>query len=283
MMATMTAFVTAGKDSSKILHIGEQRIRVWDHGKGPALLLLHGMFGDYLDWEPVLEPLAKNNRVIAVDLPGFGDSSKPRTQYTGDFFTDNIDALLEQLNVQKVNLAGNSFGGIIAMLYVLGRPDRVNKLVLVDSGGLHHFSEEEKITALTRFSEANLKLLTSQIQETIFGALFLNGSSPVRTRYIEKQNAKLSRNDFADYTYSIHHCIKLALDSDLRDRLCEIKRPTLLLQGGKDLVVQVEWVREARTKFPNAELKILPDCGHIPQLECGEQVIKEMERFLATK
>lgn len=239
------------------------------------------MFGDYLDWDPVLEPLAKNNRVIAIDLPGFGDSSKPRAQYTADFFTDSIDALFEQLKVKRVSVAGNSFGGIIAMVYTLKHPDRIIKLVLVDSGGLHHFSNEEKATTLTRFSEANLKLLTPQIQENMFGALFPNGPSLVRTRYIEKQNAKLLRNDFTDYAYSIHHSIKLALDSDLRDRLHEIKAPTLLLQGGRDLVVQVEWVTEASTKFPNAEFKILPDCGHIPQLECSEQVVKEIERFLA--
>jgi pimeloyl-ACP methyl ester carboxylesterase len=64
-------------------------LRFLDRGKGPALVLIHGMFGDSLDWEPVLEPLSESHRVIAVDLPGFGASSKPRREYSADFFVSN--------------------------------------------------------------------------------------------------------------------------------------------------------------------------------------------------
>src|ERR1043166_691919 len=78
------------------------RLRCVDLGKGPPMLLLHGMFGDYLDWEPVIEPLAERFRVIAVDLPGFGDSDKPDTEYDSELFIGAIRALLQDLGIPKV-------------------------------------------------------------------------------------------------------------------------------------------------------------------------------------
>src|SRR5437879_4171875 len=69
-------------------------IQLFERGSGEPLLLLHGMFGDCFDWQPVLEPLSRGFRVIAVDLPGFGESGKPDVEYTGEFFVRHIDALL---------------------------------------------------------------------------------------------------------------------------------------------------------------------------------------------
>jgi pimeloyl-ACP methyl ester carboxylesterase len=282
MVSVCMSVNTAAQDSTtKFVTVGDLKIRVWDGGKGPAILLIHGMFGDHLDWEPVLVPLAKDHRVIAIDLPGFGESSKPHTDYSVQFFTRSIDGVLSQLKVKKVTVAGNSFGGIIAMEYALEHPERVEKLVLIDSGGLHHFTEDQEKASLDRFSEANLKLLTPQINEMMFGPLFVNGPSTERTRYIAKQDAKLSRSDFPAYTYAIHNSIKLALDTDLQGRLKDIGAPTLLINGEKDYVVQPAWVREASTRFKNAKLVMLPDCGHVPQLECAPQVIEELKKFIA--
>jgi pimeloyl-ACP methyl ester carboxylesterase len=67
-----------------------ETIHFLDRGKGPSLVLIHGMFGDSLDWEPVLEPLSESHRVIAVDLAGFGASSKPHREYSADFFVSTL-------------------------------------------------------------------------------------------------------------------------------------------------------------------------------------------------
>jgi pimeloyl-ACP methyl ester carboxylesterase len=77
-------------------------------GKGPALVLIHGMFGDLLDWEPVLEPLAESHRVIAVDLPGFGASSKPPREYSADFF---VSTLHESLALRSLRRAADPKNG----------------------------------------------------------------------------------------------------------------------------------------------------------------------------
>ena len=104
---------TSSKQYLKTVRIEGIDIQLYDRGSGEPLLLLHGMFGDCFDWEPVLEPLSRGYRVNAVDLPGFGGSGKPDVECTGEFFVRHIDALLHQLGVNKVTIVGNSLGGIL--------------------------------------------------------------------------------------------------------------------------------------------------------------------------
>ena len=105
----------------------------WQGGEGRELVLIHGMFGDHLDWEPVLEPLSRSFRVTAPDLPGFGASPRnSRHRYDAELF---VNAIREVTGGRRVTLVGNSFGGQVAMLYALAHPECVSALVLVSSGG----------------------------------------------------------------------------------------------------------------------------------------------------
>jgi len=285
LAATLSSISASAKHTEpvRIVELGDQKVRVYDKGKGPTLLLIHGMFGDYLDWEPVLEPLAKKHRVVALDLPGFGESSKPAVDYTAEFFTRNMDALLDKLKVKKATLVGNSFGGIVALNYAMARPERVEGLVLVDSGGFRKYTDQEREMLLQRFSEDNLRKLTPQINELMFTPLFVNGATPVRERYLAKQNAKLKRDDYRDYVHAIHSSIRLALDTYFTDQLKNVKTPTLFIQGEKDYVVQLPWVKEGSAQMPSSSLDVMPGCGHVPQLECVDGVVGAIEGFSAKK
>ena len=178
--------------------VHSNKIVFFDQGKGSVLVLIHGMFGDHLDWEPVLAPLAKCHRVIAVDLPGFGGSDKPARQYTAEFFVDTLHDLLLQLEVARATLVGNSFGGQIAMLYTLRHPQKVERLILVGSMGLRQFSPEEQQAAYQRLSEAVIAALTPEANELMFAPIFAKASEN-RLRYLQKQNAKLKWPDYPAY------------------------------------------------------------------------------------
>lgn len=252
----------------------------YDRGRGPALLLIHGMFGDHLDWEPVLEPLAKRHRVIAIDLPGFGDSAKPDIEYNACPFVTEIVKLLDKLGIKRVAVAGNSFGGQIAMVLALEHPERVEKLVLITTGGLHRYSREELDATRERLSEANLLSFTPAIHAVVFGRIFYRQGTEIQRRYIEKQNAKLTRADYPDYARVQHRCIQLSLELCLLDRLPSLEMPVKLIHGEYDPVVLPAWVREAAPLFPDADLVMIPECAHLPQLEHPLRVIDEVESFL---
>lgn len=263
--------------SSRQVH--SNRIVFFDRGQGPALLLLHGMFGDYLDWEPVLEPLSKRHRVIAVDLPGFGNSDKPRQEYTSDFFVATLHDLLGQLQTERATLVGNSFGGEIAVFYALRYPQEVERLILVSSGGFSKLTEPGRQLTLPRLDEAAIAAFTPEIQEPMFARIFAKSSEQQR-RYVQKQNEKLKRPDYPAYAQALASSIRLAMSIYLLDQLPEIRCPTLLLWGGADPIFPVDEARRALERLPRGELIVLDGCGHAPQLDCPEAFVQAIEAFL---
>ncbi len=260
--------------------VDSECIFYFQRGAGPPLILLHGMFGDFLDWEPVLEPLSRAFRVIAPDLPGFGQSSKPRRGYTADFFLAILREFLCQLGIERAAWMGNSFGGQLAILRTLREPETVDRLVLVASGGFRCYTEEEKKAIEERFSEAALAALTPGIQSILFSPLFV-GNPRAAARYLERQNAKLARADFPAYAGALASAIRLALSTCLLDRLEEIPCPTLLVAGEADPVVPVEAVRQARQRLRRGQIEILPGCAHAPQLECPGEFVQAVLPFLS--
>ena len=268
----------------------------YDRGSPAAsgpLLLIHGMFGDHLDWETVLEPLARpsysspgframNHRVIAVDLPGFGDSEKPERDYTAEFFLAVLDELLESLGVERAAVVGNSFGGIVATLYALAHPQKVERLVLVSSGGLRPFGGEERRLAVERLSEENLLALTPAAHRLMFPVIFAK-TGEVQERYFAKQDAKLDRADYPAYVRALVSSIRLVLSTYMLERLREVRCPTLLLWGDSDTVFPVDLARQALERLPLGTLKIIPGGGHMLQADCPEEFVAAVEEFLAAR
>jgi len=257
------------------------RIVYYDHGTGPALLLIHGMFGDHLDWEPVLEPLAAEYRVIAVDLPGFGESDKPDVTYSTELFTEILGELVDELELREFTAVGNSFGGELATIYAATEPERVRALVMVSAGGLNVRSEEELALIEKNFCEANLLALTPQYHELMFGPIFCS-QSEWRARYLEKQNRKLARPDYAAYARSLARCIPLASRLDIRGYLPKLKCPALLLWGDGDRVFPPAIAEDAVKQLKYGELRMVSDAGHAPQLDNPVHFIAQLEAFLAT-
>jgi 2-hydroxy-6-oxonona-2,4-dienedioate hydrolase len=259
--------------------VASEQICLYDRGQGSPIVLIHGMFGDFLDWEPVLQPLAESHRVIALDLPGFGNSSKSRREYTADFFVSTLHDLFTSVGLQGIILVGNSFGAQIASLYALRHPELVAKLILVDSGGFRFIPEDEAAAIASRFGAPVIAALTPEIHTLLFASVFAQPSAASQL-YVERQNQKLQRRDYPAYAEALASNIRLSMSSYLLDRLPEIKCPTLLIWGEKDLVLPVEQAQQALAKLPRAELKVLPGCGHAPQLECGEQFLLAIRPFL---
>ncbi len=259
--------------------IAGNRIVYWEKGSGDPLVLIHGMFGDHLDWETVLEPLAESFRVVAIDLPGFGGSSKPRIAYTAEFFVETLHAFLALLGTQQPVLVGNSFGGEIAILYAIAHPENVSGLVLVSSGGFRLYTEDEKARIKEKFCIANLRLMNPAINEFVFAGVFARESEQ-RRRYIEKQNAKLTREDFPEYTEALFQCMVLAFNLYFEEELRSITSPVLLLWGDSDNVFPRTLAERALSLLPEARLQLLPQAGHAPQLEAPGEFVAAVQDFV---
>jgi abhydrolase domain-containing protein 6 len=251
----------------------------YERGEGPPLILVHGMFGDFTDWETVLELLSRNFRVIAPDLPGFGRSGKPDVDYNADLFVRWMEALVVVLGVDKATMVGNSFGGEVVILYALAHPERVRRLVLVSSGGLRSYGEDERALLREKFSIENLKTVTPKVHEFLFRPVFAEKGAAWQ-RYLQKQNAKLARTDHEAYARSLHRSMNLAFSLYFDEELRRLWMPVLLVWGDRDIVFPIPLAERALTKLRHGEFVLLERAGHAPQLEDPEGFAAAVERFV---
>ncbi|MBX9600732.1 MAG: alpha/beta fold hydrolase [Bryobacteraceae bacterium] len=265
--------------SLKTFEAAGMRLAAYDAGSGPPLVLLHGQFGDHQDWWPVLQPLSREFRVFAVDLPGYGASAKPRRRYTAGFFVETLHELLQSAGIQHPILAGNSWGGSIAISYALRHPAQA--LVLVGSAGIRRYSAEELGAIYARLNPGYLAGMKPADARALFSQLFPVPSENSR-RYIEKQAAMTLRPDYADYAAMLAQAIPLAHEYNLRDRLPEIPVPALILWGELDSRIPVENAHIAAASIPGARLEILPGAGHMPQIEAPEHFVRCLRSFAST-
>src|SRR5688572_3851361 len=117
------------------MQAGGLRVRYADSGSGEPVLLVHGLGGSIESWSNNVDRLAKSMRVIAVDLPGFGLSDKPKMNYTIRFYREFVIQFLKQLQLGQVSIVGSSLGGQVAAEVAISRPSLVKKLVLTSPAG----------------------------------------------------------------------------------------------------------------------------------------------------
>ena len=165
------------------------------------------------------------------------------------------------------------------MSLALARPDLVDKAILIATGGLHRYTEQEIAANLERLSEQKLMQFTPAIHAALFGRLFALQGTQAQRRYIAKQDANLTRPDYPDYVRVLHGCMRLSLQLCLLERLPALRMPVLLIQGELDPVIRAEWVRGAHPRFRDARLLALPEVGHVPQLEAPSTVVEAIRGF----
>lgn len=257
---------------------------------GTPVLFLHGGGIDSasLSWGEVIAPLAERQRVLAPDLPGYGLSDRPHTQYTLDFYVNVVRALLDSLQLERVVLGGLSMGGSIALALTLAMPEKVEKLILVDS-----YSIQDRVAA-HKLSYLYIKL--PFIDELSF---WLTGRSRSLVRWALLSgliyNEDHLSSDLVEQVYQSAHepgagraFISLqrndvqwsGLRSNFTSRLHEISVPTLLIHGAQDQAVPLTYAQRAHQLIAGSQLAVMQECRHWPQRERPAEFIGLVKDFL---
>ena len=262
---------------TQVLEVGGHQIRCVDIGAGRTpVVLLHGTASSLEMWGYTMPVLAEEHRVIALDMVGFGYSSRPDVPLSPDFLAGVVRQSLDVLGVDTAHLVGLSLGGAVALRLALDRPGEVATLTLVGAAGLGDGAH----------------LLIRLLSLPVVGEL-LGRPSRAGTRYLLRQClADPAHMDDAliDFSHALA-CIqgsRRSLLSGLRslgvfgrlhpqvkrafgDRLQELRVPVLLVWGEEDRILPARHGRQAHERIPDSELHILPGCGHLVQLECAAQ------------
>ncbi len=264
---------------------------------GPVLVLIHGIGASYLSWYPVMDALAEQHRVLAIDLIGHGFTPPHGRKATVHRNAELVADFADVMSDQQVILVGNSMGGLVAMLTAVSRPDLVAGLVLVNTAlpivSVRSLSRERQRLAwpllpIVGNSAARYyyheRSIEQEVDETF--ALVLSEGTQVeplhRAAAIELARARREMEwsipAFTEAARSI--AIELASARRFRKTLHQISQPTLLLHGTDDQVVHPASAEWAARERPDWAFEMIPAMGHTPQIEDPELFVSLLEKWI---
>lgn len=254
-------------------HVNDIELYYEVAGAGDPLLLIHGHGSSSQDWKFQVGYFEKKYQVITFDVRGFGKSSKPKGPYSIRLFAEDTAALLQRLNIAPANVVGISMGGMIALELVLGFPQLVKSLVLVNSyPEMRVETWQERMMVWRRFLLLSLFGMhrTGVVLSKI---LFIKPEQEnLRTLFVEEW----AKNDKRAYRESL----KAIVNWDVEARLGEIQCPVLVVASDEDYLPLEE--KEAYVKkLHNAKLVVIEDARHAVTAERPDEFNRDVERFLS--
>jgi pimeloyl-ACP methyl ester carboxylesterase len=265
-------------------------VRFYRMGEGPPVVLVHGITSSSRTWRSVMPGLAERHMVIAPDLLGHGRSGKPRGDYSLGAYASGIRDLLALLGVGKATVVGHSLGGGIAMQFAYQFPERVERLVLVDSGGLGQEVSLMLRAATVPGAGLALALLLSPATRRagravgdVLGRLGVHANADQRG--VAEGIDSLAD---ADARQAFVHTVRSVIDPrgqrvDARDRLyLSAGVPTMLVWGERDRIIPISHGRQAHELMPKSRFEVFPRAGHFPFNDDPARFVEVMEDFIAT-
>ena len=254
------------------------------------VLLLHGGGYDsaFRSYKQSIGPISQYHRVFAPDWPGYGESDKPKLRYTTDFYVDFLGHLMDALGLEKASLVGISMGGAISLGFSLHSPERVEKLVLVDSHGLG----KEVPGRVMSYVMVRLPLLNRLVWAAMgrsrrmirwsLQSVFYDPQAVTRSLVEEDFQVAKKPGEGQAWRYWLGSEIGLGgFHTNFVDEFHTLDVPTLILHGAEDRYVPVSWARRAHTLIKDSELSILPQCGHWLTREKPTEFNRVVIEFLA--
>lgn len=260
-----------------------------DEGKGSeTIIFIHGL-GSYLPaWRKNIDELSKSFRCIAIDLPGYGKSSKNPHSGMMTFYAKTLAEFIDQLNIGKVTLAGHSMGGQISMVAALHYPDKIDKLVLVDPAGFELFHPGQRLWFKDVMTPNLVRLTSVEAIETNLASNFYNMPKDAMFM-IEDRIAMRTADDFENYCYAVSQSVAGMVDEPVFDKLKHINQPTLIFFGENDNLIPNRYLNPGKTEpiaiagasqIKNSKLVMVPKCGHFMMFEKPETFNSEVANFL---
>jgi pimeloyl-ACP methyl ester carboxylesterase len=255
----------------------------------PTVLLLHGGIIDaaHVTWGELIDLLAREYRVVALDLLGYGESEKPDTTYSIGHHTEIVAGVVDALDIGSLSVVGVSMGGGIGLALALRSPDVVDRLGLVDGYGLGTELASGTLTyllariqglnklsmallrrsrGLTKASLGNIAHDPDALSPEAVDAVWAEAKRPgVGKAFRGFRAAEVTRDGYR---------------TDVTDRLSDLAVPTLLLHGQHDGVFPVAWSERAAERIPDADLYVLAECAHWAPRERPERVRELLVDFL---
>lgn len=251
---------------------GPYRLRYFEAGSGPSLVLVHGLGSNALvEWGRLLPTLARRYHVYAPDLPGFGRSERPgEADYGIPMQVEAVRAFMQAAGVPRARVVGISMGGWIVARLAGEHPELVERLVVVAPAGMRPRDEAPiPVDVLFPQDEAGVRRLIAAVRH----------KPPFTPGFVARDIAERKKRD--------EWIVRRTLESMRPGRdwldgtLGRAEMPVLVVWGRQDALIPVAYAEPLRAEFEHAELELLDGCGHVPMADCPEAFDRVLGAFLA--
>ena len=257
---------------SASLQAGPYRLRYFEAGSGPPLVLVHGLGSNALaEWGRLLPTLAHRYHVYAPDLPGYGRSEQPSgAEYSIPMQVEAVRAFMLAAGVPRARVVGISMGGWIVARLAGEHPELVERLVVVAPAGMRPRDDAPiPVDVLFPQDEAGVRRLIAAVRH----------KPPFTPGFVARDIAERKKRD--------EWIVRRTLESMRPGRdwldgtLGRAQMPVLVVWGRQDALIPVAYAEPLRAEFEHAELELLDGCGHVPMADCPEAFDRVLEAFLA--
>ncbi len=243
------------------------RFRFLEHGEGETVLLLHGLFGSPENWQGVIDSLSQEFRVLALQFPINYQPNRSIYAYSSiPQLTEYVREFMDQHDVRRATLVGNSLGGQVAIDFCLQHPQRADRLILTGSAGLFERSLSGGSTP-----KVSREFIREKAREIFYDP------QHVTEELVEQVYEMLGDRSFLRFLLRI---AKSTRDYNVKNELARIKIPTLIIWGQDDQITPPAVAHEFEEHLENAKLVFIDRCGHTPPIERPTQFSQLTRDFL---
>ncbi|MEM6956894.1 MAG: alpha/beta fold hydrolase [Myxococcota bacterium] len=263
------------------------RVAVHEMGEGPPLVLVHGLGSSALSFSRMLPALARTNRVLAVDLPGFGESDKPFQRFSLRELGELVLGAIAQLGAANAGWIGHSMGAQIGLVTSLAHPDRVRSLALLSPAGLERFSRMERWILESTITRRWVRDQSpAQLRKALDLAFY---DTPPEASWLLDRRLALEGEELAGFAYAFAGGVRAMLDTPTSRQLTHVKARTLVAFGESDRLVPNRMMHptlsprrllsSAKRRVHECETVLVPRAGHLLPFERPDEVASMLQRF----
>ncbi|HEY3839793.1 MAG TPA: alpha/beta hydrolase [Bryobacteraceae bacterium] len=251
------------------------RLHYREMGRGPTVVLVHGLGADGTRWERNIVPLSRNFRVIALDQIGFGQSDKPMANYNNRMLSEFLVRFLSSIEVTKATLIGNSMGAQVALRVAVQHPEIVGRLVLVDGGNVRSAGTSEP-QPMAPERQRIMNGVTSEEMRELLG-LLIHDKNLITDRMIDE-----TLMTHLQSSYAIGKILEAGpkLNSLSEEEVRTVKSPTLIIWGKNDALTGPAAGERLAKVIPGSRRVVIDDAGHMPQWERPNEFNRVVAEFL---
>lgn len=252
-----------------------------------TIVFIHGLSSNADAWSRNIEVLKEKYTCVALDLPGFGKSSKVAEAYTPDYYAEVVVKLIDKLKLKNVSVAGHSMGGQAAIKLAVHHPEKLNKLILIAPAGIEAFNEQQSFLLKNAVTADVLSKTTDEQIDRNYQLNFFKLPEEAQKMIADRKKIKQAV-DFPEYCEAIVKSIAGMLDYPTHAELNLIGLKTLVVFGENDNLIPNRYLNpnltislvgnSAKEKIKNSTLHFIPESGHFVHFEKPTEV----NRIIAT-